>query len=81
VLECWSVGVLERGSDGILRQVGIAPRDREVGDAEGASDPVHSGDRQAPNARKSPISGATFPPSSLFPRNYGGQAGRTALND
>jgi len=27
---------MECGSVGVLRQVGIAPRDREVGDAEGA---------------------------------------------
>jgi len=31
-------GVMECGSVGVLRQVGIAPRDREVGDAEGAED-------------------------------------------
>jgi len=29
---------MECGSVGVLRQVGIAPRDREVGGAEGAED-------------------------------------------
>jgi len=32
VLEKWG------GSVGVLRQVGIAPRDREVGDAEGVEE-------------------------------------------
>ena len=29
---------MECGSVGVLRQVGIAPRDREVGDAQGVAD-------------------------------------------
>jgi hypothetical protein len=31
-------GVMECGSVGVLRQVGIAPRDREFGDAEWAAE-------------------------------------------